>query len=148
MKQILPLLFFIPLLSSAQKIAVIDRNFYEPIAMMDALSTEVAAKGGLIVYQKDITMVIEGLEQLAKKLSYAKKLPAEFNDIKFGNSRCIVITKKLGSKYTHIISLSTSSQNIKTSILLADGETNRRALQRLYIFIDYLRHNTFSKNNS
>ena len=52
MKQILPLLFFIPLLSSAQKIAVIDRNFYEPIAMMDALSTEVAAKGGLIVIKK------------------------------------------------------------------------------------------------
>src|SRR5687768_16623356 len=80
MKGILLLLFFIPLLSKAQKIAVVDRNFYEPIAMMDVLTIEVATKGGLIVYQKDIAMVIEGLELLARKLSYGKKLPDNFRE--------------------------------------------------------------------
>ena len=148
MKRILLLLFFIPLFPAAQKIAVIDRNFYEPIAMMDALTTEVATKGGLIVYQKDIALVIEGLEQLARKLSYGKKLPDNFSDMKFGNTRCIVITEKTGKNYSHNIVLNTSSQNIKTSIVLADDEPSKRALQRLNIFLDYLRHNTSSTKNN
>ena len=141
MKRILLLLFLVPLLSSAQKIAVIDRHFYEPIAMMDVLTTEVATKGGLIVYQKDIAPVIEGLEQLARKLSSGTKLTDNFGEMKFGNTSCIVTTKKAGRRYTHNIVLNTNSQNIKTSIHLADDEPNKRAVQRLNIFIDYLKHN-------
>jgi hypothetical protein len=148
MKQILLLLFFIPVFSTAQKIAVIDRNFYEPITMMDVLTTEVATKGGVIVYQKDIALVIEGLELLVRKLSYGTKLPENLKEMKFGNTRCIVIAKKSGNKYSHNITLNTSAQNIKTSILLADDEPNKRALQRLNIFIDYLKHNSSAiKNN-
>lgn len=148
MKGILLLLFFIPLLSKAQKIAVIDRNFYEPIAMMDVLTIEVATKGGLIVYQKDIAMVIEGLELLARKLSYGKKLPDNFSEMKFGNTSCIVTTEKAGKNYSHNIVLHTSSQNIKTSILLADNESGKRALQRLNIFLDYLKHNSSATKNN
>ena len=148
MKRILPLLFFIPLLSTAQKIAVIDRNFYEPITMMDVLTTEIATKGALIVYQIDIALVIKGLEDLRKEISFGKKLPDDFRNMKFGNTSCIVITEKAGKNYRHNIILNTNSQNIKTSILIAHNEPNKRALQRLNIFIDYLKHNWSAIENN
>ena len=127
MKPILFLLFFIPLFTSAQKIALIDRNFYEPITMVDTVSIDDASKGSLVVYKEDIAKVIEGMEWLAKYLSYSEKLTSGSFDITMGNSKCIVITEKTGSKYSHNIMLHTNSENIKHRSCLLTAKRTKEA---------------------
>ena len=147
MRPILFLLSFIPLFSSAQKIALIDRNFYEPITMVDTITGAAAIEGGLAVYQKDMSMVIKALEQLARDLGSNRLVPQTHN-IRLGNSSCVVVTEKKGNQYSHHIMFNTTSENIKTSILLVDREANKRTLQRLTIFIDYLKNNTSALRNN
>jgi hypothetical protein len=147
MRPVLFLLSFIPLFSSAQKLALIDRNFYEPITMVDTMTSAAATEGGLAVYQKDIPMVIERLEQLTKDLG-SNRLAPQTHNITLGNSSCIVITEKKGNQYIHHIMFNTTSENIKTSILLVDREANKRTLQRLTIFIDYLKNNISALRNN
>jgi len=65
MKLFLIFLFFAPLSGNAQKLALIDRNFYYPIDIADTITLEQAAKGTLPIYNKDISSVIEIVEWLA-----------------------------------------------------------------------------------
>ena len=142
MKPALLILFFVPLISAAQKLALIDRRFQQPIAMVDTITGDQVTKGIVPVYQEDISSIVELMQLLAKNIGNGKVLSSRSFDVKMGNSKCIINTEKTGSQYNYNIVLNTSMQDFKTSILLVDHETNKRAAQRLNIFIDYLRNNT------
>ena len=144
MKFFLMFLFFAPFFSNAQKLALIDRNFLRPIDVADTITLEQASKGTLPIYHKDISSVIEVVEKLT---DYAGKInEQESFVIKTGNSECIVTTGKEGKLNTYTIILNTDTGNFKTSILLVDNETNKRATQRLSIFLDYLKNNSAALN--
>lgn len=134
-------LFFLPLIVNAQKLALIDRKFEQSITIVDTVTGDQLTKGSLPVYEKDIATVIELMQRLAKKISSDEAATLESFDIKMGNSKCIVNSEKIGSRYNYNVVLNTSMQNFKTSILLADHEPNKRAAQRINIFVDYLRNN-------
>ena len=144
MKLFLIFLFFAPFFGNAQKLALIDRNFYHPIDIADTITFEQASKGALPIYHKDISSIIEAVEWLA---DYAAKInEQESFAIKTGNSECIVTTGKEGRLNTYTFILNTDTGNFKTSILLVDNETNKRATQRLSIFLDYLKNNSAALN--
>jgi len=144
MKTLLLILFFSPLFCIAQKIVLIDRNFYHPVILADSFSIEQASRGLLPVYQKDLQAVNRQMQWLIKHIISPNEINTEESIVlKMGSSNCIVTTEKnrrIGGKYT--IVLNTEIDNLKTSIVLASGEPNKRALQRVSIFMDYLNNNS------
>ena len=142
MKTLLLILFFLPFLGYAQKLVLIDRNFYQPVSLADSISIEQASKGLLPVYHKDLEAIHQGMQWLIKRLTSAEKGQEESFILKMGNSNCIVSTEKSGRIDKYSIVINTDMENLKTSIVLASGEPNKRALQRVVIFMDYLRNNT------
>jgi hypothetical protein len=144
MKLFFILLFFAPFFCNAQKLVLIDRNFHHPIDIADTITLEQASKGILPIYNKDVSSVIEAVESL---VDYTGKINERESFVKkTGNSECIVTTEKEGRLNTYTIVLNTDTGNFKTSILLVDSETNKRATQRLSIFLDYLKNNSAALN--
>jgi hypothetical protein len=144
MKLFFNFLFFAPFFGNGQKLVLIDRNFHHPIVIADTITLEQASKGTLPIYNKDVSSVIEVVERL---VDYTGKInEQEYFVKKTGNSECIVTTEKEGRLNTYTIVLNTDTGNFKTSILLVDSETNKRATQRISIFLDYLKNNSAALN--
>jgi len=144
MKLFLIFLFFVPLFGHTQKLALIDRKFYYPIDIADTITLEQVAKGTVPIYHKDIFSVIKIVEWIA---DYTARInEQESFVIKTGNSEFIITIGKEGRVNTYTIVLNTDTGNFKTSILLVDNETNKRATQRLNIFLDYLKNNYSALN--
>jgi hypothetical protein len=144
MKLFFNFLFFAPFFGNGQKLVLIDRNFHHPIVIADTITLEQASKGTLPIYNKDVSSVIEAVERL---VDYTGKINEQESFVnKTGNSECIITTEKEGRLNTYTIVLNTDTGNFKTSILLVDSETNKRATQRLSIFLDYLKNNSAALN--
>ncbi len=141
MKTFLLLLFFFPFVSKAQKFALIDRNFYQPINLVDTFTMEQASKGLLSVYYKDIRSIMEGMQWLVNYLNAPKINPEKSFVLKMGNSKCFVKAEKNARINSYNVVFNTEIENIKTSIILAANESTKRAIQRVTIFMDYLGNN-------
>lgn len=148
MRPALSILFFIPLFGGAQKLALIDRKLQEPIAIVDTITHEQVTSGILPVFKEDVSTIVELMQRLAKAIDNGGVPPSMSFDVKMGKTKCIISTEKVGKQYHYNIVLNTSMHNFKTSILLVDHEKNKRAAQRLNIFIDYLRNNQASISES
>ena len=140
MKSLLLILLFSPLLSIGQKLVLIDRNFQQPLSIIDTITMEQATKGALPLYFKDLRSVISTMEWLIKEINSGKNNNKSFH-LKIGNSKCIVKAENNGSRNIYNIVLNTNTGSFKTSIVLASHETSKRAAQRLSIFMDYLKNN-------
>ena len=103
---------------------------------------EHASTGLLAVYHKDLQTISEGMQWLIKHMTRPGIDMEESFVLKMGNSNCIVTTGKNRHANKRSIVLNTEANNIKTSIVLAAGEPNKRALKRVAIFMDYLRNNS------
>ena len=143
MKTLLLILFSLPFFCKAQKLILIDRNFYQPIGLADSISMEQVSQGLLPVYYKDLQAVNQQMQWLIKQMISPAGIDMEEPIIlKMGSSNCIVSAEKNRRIDKYTIILNTEMNNIKTSIILASGEPNKRALQRLTIFMDYIRNNS------
>jgi len=143
MKTLLLIVFFSPVFGIAQKLVLIDRNFYHPVRIADSISMEQASNGLLPVYHKDLEAVSQQMQWLIKHMiSPAGTSVEESFVLKMGRSNCVVTTEKNRRTDKYTIVLNTEVDNMKTSIVLASGEPNKRALQRVTIFMDYLRNNS------
>ena len=143
MKTLLLVVFFCPVFGIAQKLVLIDRNFYHPAIIADFITMEQAANGLLPVYHKDLQAVSQQMQWLVKHMiSPAATTMEESFVLKMGSSNCVVTTEKNRRIDKYTIVLNTEMANMKTSIVVASGEPNKRALQRVTIFMDYLRNNS------
>ena len=142
MKPFLCLLFFTSFNCKAQKLMLLDRHFVEPVTIEDTITPEQAGNGTLPIYLKDINSVISTMEWLVKYMTADKLNKEEFFDLKMGNSKCIVRTEKNGHSNKYNIVLNTMTNSLKTYIVLVAWEGNKRAIQRLNIFMDYLKNNS------
>jgi hypothetical protein len=134
-------LFLLPAFANAQKLLLLDRNFQEPISIVDTITMEKATKGGLAIYARDINTILSSMQKLIKYVDDGKMRKEEVFDLKMGNSKCIVKTEKTGSNSNYNIVLNTNTGNFKTAFVLVAHETNKRAVQRLTMFMDYLQNN-------
>ena len=142
MKPLLYLLFFTSFNCKAQKLLLLDRHFVEPVTMEDTITIEQAGNGMLPIYFKDINSVLSNMKWLVKYMEAHKLNLEESFDLKMGNSKCIVTTEKTGNSNRYNIVLNTMTSNLKTYIVLVAWEGNKRAIQRLNIFMDYLKNNS------
>jgi len=131
----------LPFFTNAQKLILLDRNFQDPISIVDTITMEEATKGGLAIYARDINAILFSIQKLIKYVDDDKPDKGEIFDLEMGNSKCIVKTEKTGAINNYNIVLNTNTGNFKTAFVLVAHETNKRAVQRLTMFMDYLRNN-------
>ena len=143
MKTVFLIVFLSPVFAMAQKVVLIDRNFYHSVTTADSISMEQVSSGLLPVYYKDLQAVSQQMQWLIKHLiSPATINMDESFVLKMGSSSCIVTIENNRRVDRYTIVLNSEINYVKTSVVLASGEPNRRALQRVAIFVDYLRNNS------
>lgn len=142
MKSFLLFLFFASFTGNAQQLVLVDRNFQLPLKVTDTITVEQVSKGLMPIYFKDVYTVITSMERLVKYMNAGKMNKEDILDLKMGNSICVVQTEKTGRLNTYNIVLNTMTSKLKTHMVLAASEPNKRAVQRLNIFMDYLKNNS------
>lgn len=142
MRVILIVAFLFPFFTvSAQKLVLLDRNFHRPLSIVDSITIQEAAKGAVAVYVKDINSIFASIQKLIKYVGDRKVDEEEVFGVDAGHTTCVVkTTKTSGTNYYHIV-LNTDTENFKTAFTLVSNKTNKRAVQRLTMFMDYLRNN-------
>ena len=139
MKKLLFLFCILPLLSVAQKYALIDRDFRKPIVLTDNLQDRM--DGAFIIHKKDATAIIQKLETFTKLYQHRLQ-PNDRSYIEVGNSNFVMYKEKDTKYHGLMIVLNTRAANIGSSLELVHLEDgNRLALQKLLVFLDYLRNN-------
>jgi hypothetical protein len=138
MKYLLILLAIFPLFVNAQKMMVLDRSLQQPISIVDVISMDEATKGAIAIYAKDMKTIQTSIQALIKHIVNRDK--QESFDLEMGNSKCVVKIDKHGTVNYNIV-LNTNTGDFKTAFVLVAHESEKRAVQRLTMFLDYLRNN-------
>ena len=140
MKSLFLLLIFLPFGGKTQKAILMDRALFAPVQVVDSVTLDEVTGGLMPVYVKDIDSILKVLEWL---MTYVNEGKAEKGllDLKAGQSRWTARMKKNGIKSQYNIVLNTRFGLFETYLVIASNEFNKRALQRLTIFADYLKNN-------
>jgi hypothetical protein len=120
---------------------LLDRNLQQPLNTADTITMDEATKGMVAVYTKDINRLLHTIQSLTKFIDDKKIDEEKVIDLQVGNSKCIVKTEKNGAVNSYNIVLTTDTGNFKTAFVLVSHETSKRAVQRLTMFLYYLRNN-------
>ena len=139
MKYLLILLIFFPFSVNAQKMIALDRSLQQPLSIVDGISMDEATKGAVAIYVKDVVTIQASIQLLIKHLVNRDK--QESFDLEMGNSKCVVKIEKHGAVNNYNIVLNTNTGNFKTAFVLVAHESEKKAVQRLTMFLDYLRNN-------
>ena len=138
MKYLSMLLIFFPFSVNAQKMIVLDRSLQQPLSIVDGISMDEATKGAIAIYAKDMKTIQTSIQALIKHIVNRDK--QESFDLEMGNSKCVVKIDKHGTVNYNIV-LNTNTGDFKTAFVLVAHESEKRAVQRLTMFLDYLRNN-------
>ncbi len=141
MRVVFAILMLLPCCAMAQKAILIDRSLRYPVKVTDSVTFDQVTKGLMPIYFKDIDSLLQVIEQLKKYIDTGKPNEEKAQDVKFGNSHCFTTTELQGTANTYRIVVGTRVDKIITSMVLVSGEQNKRALQQLAIFEDYLKNN-------
>ena len=139
MKYFLIFLIFFPFSVNAQKMIALDRSLQQPLSIVDGISMDEATKGAVAIYVKDVVTIQASIQLLIKHLVNRDK--QESFDLEMGKSKCVVKIEKHGAVNNYNIVLNTSTGDFKTAFVLVAHESEKKAVQRLAIFLDYLRNN-------
>lgn len=132
----------LPLFGKAQSIALVDRDFKRPMTLTQTLSIAQLAGRHFPIQTADLDSVIEVTATLARQIADRTAPEAEMQVITAGKSRFAITIQKAGNYNTYRVLLSTVSGNLGASLELVNGrDNNYSAVQKLYIFLDYLKNN-------
>lgn len=141
MKSLLFILIF-PVFCSAQQIVLLDRNFKEPMRIASAITKDDLLKGWFPIHIKDVDSVIKKVSWFQKYIDTGQQHENESIVMNAGNSNFITQVEKQGHTNNYYVVLNTTTSDFGATMLLVkkrDGK--KRALQKLNIFIDYVRNN-------
>jgi hypothetical protein len=141
MRVVIAILLLLPCRAFSQKAILIDRGLRYPVSVTDSVTFEQVTKGFMPVYFEDIDSLLEVIDGLRKYIDTGRRNGERVEDIKFGNSHCFTTTIKRGNANKYHIVVGTQVNKVTTSMVLVSGEMNKRAIQRLTIFSDYLKNN-------
>jgi hypothetical protein len=139
MKYLSMLLIFLPFFLNAQKMIAFDRSLQRPLSIVDGISMDEATKGAVAIYVKDVATIQASIQLLIKHLVNRDK--QESFDLEMGNSKCVVKIEKHGAVNNYNIVLNTNTGDFKTAFVLVAHESEKKAVRRLTMFLDYLRNN-------
>lgn len=132
----------LPLFGKAQSIALVDRDFKRPMTLTQTLSIAQLAGRHFPIHTADLDSVIEVTATLARQIADRTAPESEMQVITAGKSKFAITIQKAGNYNTYRVLLSTMSDNLGASLeLVNDRDNNYSAVQKLYIFLDYLKNN-------
>lgn len=142
MKMGILLLLLLPGFAYAQTIALLDRAFKNPVTVTETVTSQQLSGKWFPVYIADFENVIRLTERLVRSINN-RTLPSSGTQVLgVGHSRVAITAHGTGVHTTYSIFLSTRSGNIGASLqLVKRDEGNRKAVQELLLFLDYLKNN-------
>jgi hypothetical protein len=133
---------FIPVNLAAQKIALIDRGFKRPIQFADSTTMEHLVEGFFPVYVEDLRTVLQKIDLLISYVHEGSIKEKIGDKVPAGKSVFICSSSGTQKHIFHNIVLSTRTSAFSTSLKLVHfTDSRKRALQKLLIFIDYVKNN-------
>lgn len=142
MKALLLLLMLFPAVLTAQQIALIDRNFKRPLEFTDSATMEHLFDGYFPVYVRDLNLVLQKATWIFKYIDTGKPNTDVSSDIPAGNSRFFYQAVNLPKITRQQLVLSTQTNSLGSSIkLIHPADPKKRALQKLNVFMDYVKNN-------
>lgn len=142
MKTLIFLLSFLPVTTIAQDMLLLDRNFRSPVEVVNA-DTDSNVEGQLFpLYNADLDSIITFTQELITQFDISRNVPSESYIKQFGHSYFIAQASQNGTLTQYYIRLITRSGNTNYAIRLIDKEDGqKRRVQKLKVFLDYLRNN-------
>ncbi len=141
MKSLIISLIF-PVFCSAQQVVLLDRAFKEPIRVTNAITTDDLLKGWFPIHIKDVDSIIKKVNWFQKYIDTGQRHENESIIMNVGNTNFISQVEKQGNSNNYYIVLNTTTGNIGSTLLLVKKRDGKKsALQKLNIFIDYIRNN-------
>lgn len=136
------MLLLLPCFAFTQPIALLDRAFKKPVTVTKALSTTQLSGRQFPIYTADLDTVIQVTEQLARYIDTGAVRPPDMQMLAAGHSLFAVTTNQAGVYNNYTVFLSTRSGNLGATLeLVKHGYGNRKAVQQLRLFLDYLKNN-------
>jgi hypothetical protein len=142
MKTAFLLLLLLPCVALAQDIALLDRDFKNPIAVTQTVTAAQLSNKLFPVYTTDLDTMVRVLENLARTINTGEVHEPAMQLLPVGHSQFTINTERMGSFNTYAIYLSTRTGDLGASLeLVKRGEGNRKTLENLFLFLDYLKNN-------
>jgi hypothetical protein len=135
------MLLLLPLFCDAQEIALLDRHFKKPVLYTNSLQGD-ALYRCFPVYRADLDSVIQVTETLLSSVQAGKPPEPDAVFLPAGHSFFAVRTWKTGAYTNYFVVLSTRSGDKGATLeLLSEQDGNKKAAQKLLVFLDYLKNN-------
>jgi hypothetical protein len=142
MKIVLLLLMMLPLAGFAQKYVLLDRDFIRPVIVTDEVTAGQMHKRRFPVFTKDIDSLIHFTERLQKQMNTRITYETASGYYPVGGSWFVAHREKTGKINKYNITLNTRVNDIGASLeLVSNSNGSKTALQKINIFLDYLRNN-------
>ena len=141
MKWLFLAFIFLATTGNAQKVALIDRHFKTPLLLADTLSIDAMIMGWFPIYYPDVDSIIEITSYFIKHIDRNNVEPPSVKEQAVGYSKIFYTSTGKNHRYRSTISLCTTHNNISTYIKLTENDSNKRCVQKLNDFTDYLKNN-------
>ena len=134
------LLLLLPLFGSTQKIVLLDRQFRNPVTLTDSISPE-QFPGTFPVYLNQFDSLIKVADHYRQSFNRGRGEKHGPGTFYLGSTKFVSGNKE--NAYTgNQVLIATRVGFVQTSLeLVGPADSNRRAQQKLAVFIDYLRNN-------
>ena len=142
MKTSLFILLIVAKTAVAQEIVLLDRSFRKPIAVTQNVTAAQLQDRKFPIYVTDLDSVIKIIENLANHINTGAVHEGGTQMLAVGHSQFSITTYNKQNYNNYSIHFSTQSGDLGASVKLVKQEDNtRKAVQRLRIFLDYLKNN-------
>ncbi|MBC7829129.1 MAG: hypothetical protein H7122_15370 [Chitinophagaceae bacterium] len=136
MKYAILLSMLLPAIGFGQKIALIDRHLSKPILYVEAVDYNQIQKGYFLIYEKDISGVINGIVSIRSLISSKKRFSANPKNFVTGNTYFSYFKK--GKEYE--VAIDTKSNMMGSFFTLVDpAKSDAENLQKIDRLLDYLK---------
>jgi len=130
--------FLLPVMASAQKIAVIDRKLERPATYIATLRMSDLEGGAFVIEKSNFAAIIESLRSYRSLIDDRKDLPENMKSLVNGTSY-FTATGKNGD---FSIVLDTKIDKMGSYFIVADKSNSRRKnIEKISQFISYLENN-------
>ena len=141
MKRSFTIIFFLFSVSViAQKQALIDRSFKNPILFTDSVTISQVSSNYFPVAVKDLDSLVANLSYLKGTLTSLQRAKFKSYKLKCGNTEINIKTVPHAYGDSYDILLLTSVNNINAEYLLADNKSlNKKAIKNIDSFINFIK---------
>jgi len=142
MKTVILLLLLVPCFARAQDIALVDRELKGPMTVTRNLTLRDLSSKLFPIYRADLDSIIHITESLISFIKNRTTREPNMQLVPVGHSQFAITTERSGEYNSYMVFLNTRSNNLGATLeLVSRGDNNRRAVQQLLQFLDYLKNN-------